>query len=193
MSKKLLVARYKGNVYEVYGDDIKISFKDDGDDTVVIDNAKVIYNGKECDGFGENFQGHMFNSNEVACDLVRWCINADQSIDFDPNFMDKDIFNACLKFDESESRYIIRYKVDGKKRTRAIPMVYLGLYGVLKLQMINKDYASYYSDGSEFVIIAKDGSLATDYEFLYGNSFIEDIENKNYLYLDKSINPDDFV
>ena len=66
---------------------------------------------------------------------------------------------------------------------RIIPKKYLGKYGILDLQMVNKDKMSYYSDGNECVMIRKDGSVATDYEFLYENSFAEDIENGNHIYL----------
>ncbi len=186
---KIITAKYAGLEYEVYGDSIKINLEDNGDERIEIDNSRIVFEGRETTDFGENFQGHKFSPEEVAQSIIRAFINGSMEYAIRLADTNKNILHARLDIFEP-SGFTVKLPL-GQERT--ISKKYLGQYGVLPLQMVNGDYASYYSDGSEFVIVRKDGSLATDYEEFYGNAFIEDIENKNYLYLADGINPGDYI
>ena len=185
---ELLNTKIMGHEYRIYGDDITINLEDDGDDTVKIKNLHITLDGKECDDFGENFVGYRFSSDEAAQSIIRAFINGDMEYahDFSGIKPHKELMKGWHDVFEPTDFHLSFD--DGRVRT--ISKKYLGSYGVLKLQMVNKEYISYYSNGDECVVIRKDGSIATDMECFYENSFMEDVENGNYLYLAKGMVPE---
>ena len=185
----VLNCKIKGHLYAVYADSVKIMTESDysWDDSVILENPVVTVDGKKEDEFSQNFQGHTFDACEVAQQLIRSFINGDTTIEF-MGRPAEEVMDAKKALHDPSGHTIT---LDNGK-TRCISKNYLGQYAVLELQMINTEGCTYYTDGNECILLREDGSIATDYEFLYENSFAEDIENKNQIYLISGYIPEEY-
>ncbi|MBQ6416312.1 MAG: hypothetical protein IJJ65_08705 [Butyrivibrio sp.] len=169
--------------YALYGSDISIC--PDADEKLTILGLRVYKDGILEMDFGENFVGHHFDADEAAQAVIKAYINNDKSheyshvIPYIQNFVDEFIGSGGL-----QAKYTSE---DGSEHSRWIPTKYFGEHDFLPLQLVDADGCSYYSDGEEFVVTRADGSLATDYEFLYENSLLEALEKGNCKYMSEDV------
>ncbi len=171
----LLIKLIKENVkYSVHGKSISICICPDQPGPITIEEPEVYKENELITDFGTNFQGrHRFTAEEAALSIVKAYINNDKSYEYShvipylQNFVDGFVENSNL-----QTKYTSE---DGSEHSRWIPLKYFG-ENILPLQLVDADGCAYYSDGVEFIIVRADGSLATDYEFLYENSMIEALE-----------------
>ena len=181
----LLIKIIKGNhEYAFYGSDISIC--PGTDEPIRVTDAEVYKDGKPEEDLGESFDGHHFDAEEATQSVIRAYINNDRSMR--SRQVLAYISNFLEEFFEKNIHLREEYKsLDGKTHSRWIPMKYFGSSGILPLQIVDADGCAYYSDGDEFVVTRKDGSLATDYEFLYENSMTEALEEGNCKYMSDEI------
>ena len=158
--------------YSVYGKSISIC--PEQPDPIRIKDPEI-YKGKELlTNFGENFHGHHFDAKEAAQSVIRAFISHDKTLKFRQVLKYITVFSN--QFFEKDISLRGRYTTeDGKEHSRWIPFKYFG-ENILPLQLVDSDDCAYYSDGDEFIVIRADGSLASDYEFLYENSMLEALE-----------------
>ncbi len=164
----------------IYGDNLELSADPQGDDSVKLDSAVVIKDGKTLTYFNENFQGHKFTAEEAAESVIRAYINNDISVDV------KTVNASLAAFRDN---FICGNGIELKEGNiqRKIPRKYLTKYYVLDLELIDAKGRAYYSDGDNYVMTYADGSIATDIEALYSNAFFEAMEEGNNLYATESI------
>ena len=161
-----------GNVFTVFGNAVKFT-ADGSDESVIVDDARIVMdNGKEPD-FGENFHGHRWSADEVAAQLVRGYINGDKTWIYSE--VEPGVASFRNNFNHGHADIELK---DGS----VVPARYLDSYDVLELEMVDNDHCSYYSNGDVFILLRSDRSIATDMEVFYGNSMLENIENGTYLY-----------
>ncbi len=179
----LLIKCVKEDVeYSVYGKSISIC--PDQPELITIEEPEIYKGNELITDFGENFQGHHFDAEEAALSIVKAYINNDKSheyshvIPYIQNFVDGFVESGNL-----QTKYTSE---DGSEHSRWIPLKYFG-ENILPLQLVDADGCVYYSDGDEFIITRADGSLATDYEFLYENSLIEALERGGCKYKSEEV------
>lgn len=180
----LLIKFMKDNTeYSVHGESISIC---PGQSNPIRIEKPLIYKGEELiTGFGENFQGHHFNAEEAAQSVIKAFINHDRTLKFRQVLRYIAVFSG--QFFEKDLNLKGRYATkDGKEHSRWIPLKYFG-ENILPLQLVDADGCAYYSDGDEFIITRVDGSLATDYEFLYENSLFEALEKGDCKYKSEEV------
>lgn len=157
-----------------------ISICPDSQELISIKNAACYVDGTQMVELGENFLGHRYSAEEAAISVIRAYINGNKT--FRTKYVIPYISNYADDFFE-ESGMREQYISDrGTLLLRQIPLRYFGERALLPLQMVDKDGMQYYSNDDEFILVRPDGSLASDYEFLYENSMIESLENKDYKY-----------
>ena len=139
--------------------------------------------GKEITDFGSNFVGIEFSTDDVVSELIRNYINGSVN-----DVKAVEVYNTEI---EEVKKHYEKEQVTAGGVTRNAK--FMGTHGYLPLDMINKDGCAYYSDGDSYVLLRDDMSVATDMEDFYMGAFIEDIEENNYDYLNKDINPKDYL
>lgn len=181
MSKKvLLTCKVKGADYKIVGTSIKINLKNNGENTVNVDDLEVYVNDERTYDFGENFVGTKFDEEDVADCLIRSYINHTTFDGYVLRACDE-IFSAMKKVYKNA-----HHTLEGGTIVRTwFPLKYLGKDSLLVLQMIDSEGASYYSDGDNFILLRKDGSIATDMEIFYENAFYEAVEQGNLKYVNE--------
>ena len=181
----LLIKVIKDNhEYAVFGSDISIC--PDIEKPIRITDVEVYKDGKPIENLGESFNGHHFDAKEAAQSVIRAFINGDKSLEYKQIITY--ISNYSDEFFEKNNKLREEYKSqDGKTHSRWIPMKYFGNSGILPLQLVDADGHAYYSNSDEFIVTRADGSLATDYEFLYENSLLEALEKGDCKYKSEEI------
>ena len=169
--------------YAFYGSAISIC--PGADELISIENAEAYEDGSLMTDFYKCFIGHVLDANETAAQAIRAFINTDASVVYEDVI--PYITNFALSFHENTNIMVCFDASDGRKAKRLIQKKYLGERGVLELQLVDADGRAYYSNSDEFIVIRADGSLATDYEFLYDNSLLEALEKGDCKYKSEEI------
>ena len=173
----IITFRKKDHIYNIWGDELKINLSGDGDNTVQIKGLRVFEDDSEPVSFGKTFRTENVGREEVADEVIRAYLN--DNSDLKTSYVCKELREIYNKFFK-DSFVNVYYN---ECYMRKVNKQFLGEYGILELQMVDKDQICYYTDGSEYVMVRADGSLASDYEFFYENSFAESMEQGDFKYI----------
>lgn len=179
---KIIEAKVKEHIYEVYGTGLKLRKKLDGgsDETITLGDIKILDNGRKVTDFGESFSGYKFDAEDAAKSIILGYINNDTTIDAKVITPDLAGFRDWFVLDN-------RLELDEGKGERIIPKRYITERGYLNIELVTNAGGAFYTDGEAFIAVYPDGSLATDMEAFYFNAICEAVETKDYCYIAKGV------
>ncbi len=143
----LLTVWDKGSKLDLYADSVSIDTKSVVPITLL--RPEVFKNGVLIQDFGRNFIGRCYDAHKAGLSIIRAYLNNDTTFSYE---------NVA----------------DELKKARVTDHSVYFAESILPLQAVTKEGFRFYSDGDEFILVRKDGSLATDIKEFYENALFEE-------------------